>query len=94
MLPDGCCWESHHLTPTTAWLYVGHDAVALVGQRIDGRWHTTVNRHLEPKRWRTAYCSRQDIGMRWVEKWAAAQIDRLRAEQSPPVRLGVTKDRD
>lgn len=63
------------------WLQCNGDSVGYVAQTIHpGRWLSLVNRHDDFNRWPAAYSSRRETAMRWVERWAAANADRLRHE--------------
>ena len=91
MLPDDFTWQ--RLTGPDdigkRWMYVGEKCVAVVTQRIDGLWNTTVDRHLEVARWKHATCRSREQGTRWVERWAGARVDRLRRQPlhaAPPPR--------
>lgn len=84
LLPDDFHWQRTDLIrPTvtsTRFLCCGKTVVAFVDQKLNGDWYTTVNRHLDVPKWRKADCGSVEQGMRWVERWAAARVDRLRGQ--------------
>ncbi len=67
---------------TTRWLHCGGKAVAVVAFHND-LWRTSVNRHLDIKRERSAPAPSEDLALAWVERWAVGQAERMRRQLAP-----------
>lgn len=76
-------WKTHDSVIGKGWLYLHDECIAVVGQRLDGSWHCTVNRHREPAHWRGAACRRRETARMWAERWAEANAAALIAEAAP-----------
>ena len=62
-------------------IFRGDADMGYVAQTIHpDRWLSLVNRHDDLNRWPAAYSSTREIAMRWVERWATANAERLRHE--------------
>lgn len=85
----GINWQYHDSVATTGWLNLDGRCVAVVGQRLDGAWHCTVNRHLEPPRWQTVICRRRERAEHWAERWAGANAGRLRDDAEHVARASL-----
>lgn len=85
-LPPDLSWHPRDIalkTDTAMVLLLGTKEVALVSQRIDGVWISTVNRHIDDwRRQRSATHPSKAYAMRMAERWAVAQLDRIRADLS------------
>ena len=80
MLPEDCHWADS-LHTETVWFYVGDLCVEAVSCRLDGQWYALVNRHLDGNRRRIVLCSRREVGMKWIERWALGRLGQFRNEQ-------------
>lgn len=69
-------------TPKKRWLHCGAKAVAVVAFHNDV-WRSTVNRHLDIKRERSAPAPTEELATAWVERWAVAHAERIRREVLP-----------
>lgn len=84
MLHHDFNWGSRPEITSTIWLYFRARAVASVGERLDGRWVATVNRHRDASPWPSAFSNTKATGVRWVERWAYANLERLKREVPQP----------
>lgn len=80
-LPPDFTWQRGFVSgpATTRWLHCGAKAVAVVAFHND-LWRTSVNRHLDFKRERSAPAPSEDLAIAWVERWAVANADRIRRQ--------------
>lgn len=85
-IPPDLSWHPRDIalkSDTAVALLLGTKEVALVSQRIDGVWLSTVNRHIDDwRRQRSAIHPSKEHAMRMAERWAVAQLDRIRADLS------------
>ncbi len=87
-LPPDISWRRGFVSgpATTRWLHCGPVAVAVVAFH-NGLWRTTVNRHLDVSRERKANAPSEAVAIAWVERWAAANAERIRSNlQRRPAR--------
>lgn len=92
-LPEDFTWRRGAFSgpDTTRWLYCGSTAVAVVAFHND-LWRTTVNRHLDVKRERSCPAPSQELAIAWVERWAAANAERIRRElPTQPASFGQSR---
>lgn len=80
-LPPDITWRRGFVSgpDTTRWLYCGPAAVGVVAFHND-LWRTTVNRHLDVGRERSVPAPSEALAIAWVERWALANIRRLREQ--------------
>lgn len=80
-LPPDFTWQKGSISgpATSRWLHCGSVAVAVVAFHNEV-WRTTVNRHLDIKRERSAPAPSQELAMAWAERWAVAHADRIRQQ--------------
>lgn len=91
-LPPDFTWQRGFVSgpATTRWLHCSGKAVAVVAFHND-LWRTSVNRHLDIKRERSAAALSETMAVAWVERWAVSNAERIRRETGVENRSAIVE---
>ncbi|HEY1034574.1 MAG TPA: hypothetical protein VGE09_06295 [Pseudoxanthomonas sp.] len=79
MLPQDLRWQYSERF-AQHWLLLGGEHVAMVDAGGPGRWRVMVNRHRPMGKLTSGEALTLEHGKKMAERWATANIDRLRIE--------------